>query len=176
MAEGVKGGKDITSFIYDPSPGLEKYATGLESKLNEEMRTAGYTGAAVEMPRTERAAVYERTAEENEKSLLSPFPAWADESDVESLVSQRVDALAGLRKQASAEEVAALPAKVDDFLSKNAVPPAAAERLRNAAQAAAAARVLKERGERSDVERSRDAAESEEYHERSLFRDIPRLE
>jgi len=69
MAEGARGGKDITSFIYDASSGLEAYASGAEQKLNTEMRDAGYTGAGVRLPRMTAAESLDRSKDDSAKLI-----------------------------------------------------------------------------------------------------------
>jgi hypothetical protein len=41
LAQGVRGGKDISSFIHDPSAGFEAYAKGIEEKANTELLKHG---------------------------------------------------------------------------------------------------------------------------------------
>jgi hypothetical protein len=65
LAEGVRGGKDISSFIHDPSAGFEAYATGIGEKANEEMRKHGYDGPALKFDSIEAAKSLERSHTQN---------------------------------------------------------------------------------------------------------------
>jgi len=52
MAADAKGGKDITSYVYNASHGWGMYADSLEKKVNAHFRTqGGYTGKDIRMPR-----------------------------------------------------------------------------------------------------------------------------
>lgn len=74
MAENARGGKDITSFIYDSSSGFKTYADGVESKLNSEMRSSGYSGPKVRIPRMDRARSLELSKEENAERIQQGVP------------------------------------------------------------------------------------------------------
>lgn len=65
LAEAVRGGKDISSFVHDPSSGFEAYAKGIGEKLNTELRTQGYTGKPVKLKSIEPAQALERSEAQN---------------------------------------------------------------------------------------------------------------
>lgn len=76
---GSKGGKDITSFIYDAATGWDFYADGVEAKLNSEMINAGYEGDYFTVPRRYAAVSIDRTPEQLKSSLSEELPkAFAD--------------------------------------------------------------------------------------------------
>lgn len=51
MAEGVRGGVDLTSFLKDPKKGLQTYADSVEKKALTHLRGAGYTGQTLRFHR-----------------------------------------------------------------------------------------------------------------------------
>ena len=65
MAADARGGKDITSFVFDATPGFKAYAKGAEEKFNTEMRTNGYDGGYIKFKRIEAAEATERTDSQN---------------------------------------------------------------------------------------------------------------
>jgi len=75
LAENARGGKDITSFIYDPSSGFETYAKNLEAKALTEMRGAGYQGAPVKLKSTLAIPKADVTPEERAFMDLKKKPA-----------------------------------------------------------------------------------------------------
>ncbi len=120
MAANARGGKDITSFIHDPSAGFQAYADGIEKKLNTEMRDAGYTGAPVKAPRIERAAAVERTKDDNAAIITQPIPPHArtDEASRARYVEAKATAAAVALKHQnpSAAELKAWARKLDDLV------------------------------------------------------------
>ncbi len=91
LAANVRGGKDITSFIYDPSSGFEAYATGIEEKATAQLRPLGYTGDAIKLKRTEAVQATERNQIQN-MDVWSP-PELLDES-VDPAIRKRAAARA----------------------------------------------------------------------------------
>jgi len=69
MATEARGGKDITSFIYDPAFGFEAYAKNLEGKLTTEMRAAGYNGKPIELTSIDPAKAVDRSKAESGKVI-----------------------------------------------------------------------------------------------------------
>ncbi len=51
MAQGIKGGVDVTSFLKDPKKGLQTYADSVEKKALTHLRGANYTGPALHFRR-----------------------------------------------------------------------------------------------------------------------------
>jgi hypothetical protein len=51
MAEGVRGGVDLTSFLKKSTHGLQTYADGVEKKALAHLRGAGYTGDPIRFTR-----------------------------------------------------------------------------------------------------------------------------
>ncbi len=65
LAEGVRGGQDVSSFLRSPEAGFEAYAKGLEEKLTTEMKGSGYTGEPVKFKSIEPAQAIERSLFQN---------------------------------------------------------------------------------------------------------------
>lgn len=102
LAEGVRGGKDIASFIHDPSSGFTAYAKGLEEKANEELRTLGYDGAPVKFKSIEPAQALERTAGQNVDVWNSPLLAAPDEAARARAVAAAAGSADALARQVNA--------------------------------------------------------------------------
>jgi hypothetical protein len=73
LAENVRGGKDITSFIHDSSAGFEAYAKGLEEKATAQLRPLGYNGPAIKLKSIEAAQAIERSQKDNLDAWNSPL-------------------------------------------------------------------------------------------------------
>ena len=88
MAAAIRGGKDIASFIHDPSSGFEAYAKGIEEKATVALRKLGYTGDAIKLKRVEPAQALERTKVQNSDVWSSELINSPDEK-VRSRAAQR---------------------------------------------------------------------------------------
>jgi hypothetical protein len=64
LAQGVRGGKDISSFIHDPAAGFEAYAKGIEEKANTELLKHGEV-PYVKFKSIEPAQALERSTVQN---------------------------------------------------------------------------------------------------------------
>lgn len=82
MAEDARGGKDITSWIYDASKGWDAYADNVERKLDAHFRIqGGYTGDRIRIPKKPIKKNEERSASAMRESLLSPQLTIQSESE-----------------------------------------------------------------------------------------------
>jgi hypothetical protein len=99
LAANVRGGKDISSFIHDPSSGFEAYAQGIEEKATAQLRPLGYTGEAVKLKRTEAVQATER-------SQLQNMDVWSPPELQDSSVGPEIRKRAAARAIESADALA----------------------------------------------------------------------
>lgn len=114
LAENVRGGKDITSFVHDPSSGFEAYATGIEEKATAQLRPLGYTGDPVKLKRSEAVQATER-------DLLQNMDVWSPPELQDSSVDPEIRKRAAARAVESATVLAkqAKPGLIKQFVREN---------------------------------------------------------
>lgn len=71
LVNAFRGGKDVTSFIYDAAPGLEQMLSNATGRLESDMRSVGYTGKPIEFERLGPAPEAKR--EDMWKQATSPL-------------------------------------------------------------------------------------------------------
>lgn len=99
LAANVRGGKDISSFIHDPSSGFEAYAKGIEEKATAQLRPLGYTGDPIKLKRTEAVQATER-------NQLQNMDVWSPPELLDSSVDPDIRKRAAARAIESAEALA----------------------------------------------------------------------
>lgn len=128
LVHAARGGKDITSFIYDPGPGLESLANQAQSKLDSEMRGAGYDGPRVEFTSLGPTPA-QLTPDQGVDLLRSGPAAGTDAADRRELVKSKKELLSRWAKDSPwlfegvnadqvkalwADQVAAMPEATDE--------------------------------------------------------------
>lgn len=99
LAANVRGGKDIASFVHDPSSGFEAYAQGIEEKATAQLRPLGYTGDPIKLKRTEAVQATERNQIQN-------MDVWSPPELLDASVDPEIRKRAAARAVESADALA----------------------------------------------------------------------
>lgn len=114
MAADARGGKDITSWIYDASKGWDAYARNVERKLDAHFRIeGGYTGGSIKIPRKKVKKGKERTDGELEKDIDSaPLDG---ENAAEFMEDKRLDMITWLTRGRTRPQLASRAKKIEEL-------------------------------------------------------------
>lgn len=120
LAEAVRGGKDISSFIHDPSSGFEAYAKGIQEKATTQLRSLGYTGKPVQLKSIEPAQALERSEAQNLDVWNQPnvYRLGGVQGDIAERAAQRAaDSADALARQSDLPSLKLLANQVRDRVS-----------------------------------------------------------
>ncbi len=106
LAEGVRGGVNIASFIKDPSVGFEAYARGLEAKLNTEATGLGLD-KPIKFERVEAVKAKERSQFQN-LDVYDPPTLFDKSVDIEIRkrdAVRAIETIPALARQSDADQI-----------------------------------------------------------------------
>lgn len=133
MAENARGGRDITSFIYDPTPGFEAYARNLESKLNTELYSAGRKGPPIKFKKVEAAQAEERSQIQNLDVYDAPEISQAKDPEIRKRAAERAaEAAPALARQSEPEMLVIMAQKNQERMRAGLIDRAKAYEVQNA--------------------------------------------
>ena len=112
LAEGVRGGKDISSFLYSPEAGFQSYAQGIEEKANTELKNLGYDGEPIKLKSVETAQAMERNILQNLDVYDAPEIEQAADENIRKRAAKRAaEVVPTLAKQAEPDMLKVLAEK-----------------------------------------------------------------